>query len=102
MKEKLTSALGTTGLIIWYVISVVITFAPLTILRFSFIIDFIIIAVVTAVPFLGNIVSVVIWVWALIECIGGPQDIFAIIYYILFGLKAIHVVCTMLSSLRRN
>lgn len=101
MKEKLTATLGTFGLILWYVISVVITFAPLIILSFPIYIDAAIIAIINIIPILGNIVSVVIWVWALIECIGGPQDIFAIIYYILFGLKAIHVVYSMLSSLRK-
>ena len=98
MKEKLTSALGAAGLGIWYIISVLVTFAPLAILRFSFFINFIIIAVISAVPFIGNIVSVVIWVWALLECIAGPQDIFAIIYYILFALKAFYVVTTMIAN----
>lgn len=101
MKEKLTTALGTAGLVIWYVLSVLVTFAPLTILHFSFFIDLIIIMVTTTVPFIGNIVSVVIWVWALLECINGPQDIFAIIYYILFVLKAFYVVTTMISNAKK-
>ena len=101
MKEKLASALGTVGFAIWYVISVLITFAPLSILRFSFFVDLIIIAVITSVPFIGNIVSVVIWIWALLECISGPQDIFAIIYYILFALKAVYVVVTMLAAVKK-
>ena len=101
MKEKLTTALGAVGFVIYYVISVLITFAPLAFLDFSFLIDFIIIAVITTAPFVGNIVNVVIWVWALIVCISGKQDAFSIIYYILFVLNSLNVVSKIISAFRK-
>lgn len=102
MKDKLVSALGTFGVVLWYAIVVLITFAPLTILGFSFWIDAIIIFAITTIPFLGSIVNVVIWIWAFVVCIGGPQDVFAIIYYVLFANKAIYVLLTMASNFRRQ
>lgn len=101
MKEKLTTALGAVGLIIYYVVCVFISFAPLAFLDFPFLIDFIIIAAITTIPFIGSIVNVVIWVWALFVCISGKQDAFSVIYYILFVLNALNVINKIILSFRK-
>lgn len=101
MRKKLFAALGATGTVIWFICSVALMFAPLIILHLPFFVDFLIITVVSSVPILGSIVNVVIWIWALIVNINGPQDILAYIFYVLFALNAFYVVATLFPAKRR-
>lgn len=63
MKEKLVGALGTFGMILWYVISFLYSFFPIVILYHNIppILKFILIAVMLFVPFAGEIVRVILY-----------------------------------------
>lgn len=87
IKEKLVGLFGTFGLILYGAISILLAFCPLIFLDFGLLIDILIIAVISFFPVLGAIVNAVVWIWALVVCIQGPQDIFAIVYYILFVIN---------------
>lgn len=82
MKDKLMSTLGGLGVILWYVLSVFIYILPMVMIGKSFILNVIFFAVMYFFP----ISSIVFWVWGLMCAIAGPQDIFAIIYYIAFAI----------------
>lgn len=82
MKEKLINALGTVGGVLYYLITVFIAVLPITVLGLPFWIDLILLGVMMFIPATSGI----FWIWGLVATIGGPQDIIAIIYYILFAV----------------
>lgn len=87
IKEKLVTWFGAFGLVLYFIVSIALAFFPLVFLNFGFLIDFLIILAISCLPLVGSLVNAVVWIWALVACIRGPQDIFAIIYYILFVIN---------------
>lgn len=103
IKEKLGSALGGIGLILWYAVSAIVTFAPLFfVLKFNFFIDFLIILAILAFPLVGAVVELVIWVWSFVVAISMPFDIFMGIYYVALAIyvltKLVPMVLTLFSK----
>ncbi len=80
MKEKLMNALGTVGIILYYLVSLFICVIPFVMIGASFFLNVIFFAIVQFFP----ATSIVFWIWGLVCAIKGVQDIWAIIYYILF------------------
>lgn len=80
IKDKLIKALGSAGLILWYLISLLIAIMPLVMIDASFWLNLLLLAVVLFIPSTSGI----FWVWGLVCAIRGPQDVFSIIYYALF------------------
>ena len=99
MKDKLIEALGGFGFVVWYVISVLYSFAPLLFLRFSFIVDLILIIIMSAVPLLGEVVRFALYVWAFIIVIRQPIDVFSIIFFIFAALYLFTTVIPMIAAL---
>ena len=81
-KEKLMNALGAGGAILWYIISIFYSIAPLFILRFPSWVDIVLIIVMTCVPFLGEIVRTVLFVWAIFAAVSQPLSIITIIFFV--------------------
>ena len=86
IKEFLLTSLGTFGLLLFYVIGILLTVFPLIMFDMSWwlymILALIVQLVVVNIPFGLE----VLWTVGLIGAISGKQDIFAVIYYILFAL----------------
>ena len=80
MKDKLIDAFGTVGIVFYYIVRLVIPILPFVMIGGNFFLNLFLIAINTLVP----LASVVFWIWGLICAIKGVQDIFAIIYYIVF------------------
>lgn len=84
MKEKLVAWLGGFGLIIFYILELIISLFPIVMVVNSFDLpswtNFVFIAITYFIPSTTNI----FWIAGLVGAIIGPQDILAIIYYILF------------------
>ena len=80
MKDKLMNALGSIGVIIWYLASLLIAIMPLVMIDASFWLNLLLLAVIMYIPATSGI----FWIWGLVCAIRGPQDAIAIIYYILF------------------
>lgn len=85
LKEKLFNSIGFVGFIIYYLIALLLTVMPLVILDLSFWLDLIIAAAVLAIPFLGSIVKLGIYVWALVIAVKSPVDFWIILFYISFA-----------------
>lgn len=75
-----------------YIVALLLQFAPLIFLHFPFWGNFLAVILMTCVPFVNIVASLIIWVWALIEAIKGPQDIFAIVYYVLFAFNTLRIL----------
>lgn len=95
MKEKLQSALGSFGGILYWILIILIGVLPLVMIGTPFWLDFIILAVCAFIPYL----SLPLWIWGLVEAIKGPQDIFAIIYYIATVVIFLPTIISIFSGL---
>lgn len=82
MKDKLMNTLGAIGVGLWYLVSLLIAVMPLVMIGAPFLLKLLLIAIVQFIPATSGI----FWVWGLICAIRGPQDIIAIIYYVLFAI----------------
>lgn len=86
IKDFLLTSLGTVGLLLFYTISLLITVYPLIMFEMSWwlylVLALIVQFVIVNIPFGLE----VLWIIGLVGAISGKQDIFAIIYYILFVL----------------
>jgi len=106
MKDKLLSTLGVFGVVIWYVLSLIFCFAPLFFLRLPFLAEWLLIMVILAIPFIGEIVRLGLYIWALPIVLGEPIDFFSIIYYISFVLElcmfAIPLLMSVIGSVKND
>lgn len=82
MKEKLMNALGRFGFGLWYLVSLLIAVMPLVMIDAPFLLNLLLLAIALFVPATSGI----FWMWGLVCAIQGPQDIIAIIYYVLFAI----------------
>ena len=94
MKEKLLDALGTLGGILYFVISAFVYVLPIAMIGKPFLLNLIFFGVMQFFP----PASIIFWVWGLICAIGGPQDFFAIIYYILFVVMFLPFFLNIISA----
>ena len=99
MKEKLENVLGGFGAILWYIISIVYSFGPLYILHFPFWLDAILIAVILFLPFIGELVRLALYIWALIVVLSQPIDIVSIIFLVFAALYFFTTVLPLVLSL---
>ena len=80
MKEKLINALGSFGVILYYILQTIVSVLPFIMIGGNFFVTFLLILVNMFLPF----ASAIFWIWGLVCAIQGVQDIWAIIYYVAF------------------
>lgn len=102
MKEKLTTLFGGFGLVLWFILSIFFTIAPFYFIDLSFWLILLLVYAVLYIPILGELINVAIWIWALVLCINSPQELFSIIYYILFAFNTIRVALTVYLTLHNQ
>ena len=99
MKEKLLSALGSVGIVIWYIGTIFVSIIPFVMIGASFWLNLLFFGIVQFLP----VSSVVFWIWGLVRAIQGPQDIWAIIYYVLFVIMFLpFFISTVLDIFQRK
>jgi hypothetical protein len=86
IKEFLLTSLGTFGILLFYAISLLITIYPLLMFKMSWWLYMILVLIVQWVIVKIPFGLEVLWIIGLIGAISGKQDIFAVIYYVLFVL----------------
>lgn len=83
LKEKLSNALGGVGVVLWHVITLLISVMPLVAIGGPWWLIMILAFVSVGIPLL----SIPIWIWGLVCVIrDAPTSTFAIIYYIVMGI----------------
>lgn len=82
MKEKIVGLMGGFGFVIYLCITSVLTFIPLAIVHWNFVIDAILIAIVLFVPIVGSVVQFLLWIISVPLVISGPFDFVAVLYYL--------------------
>lgn len=85
MKDKLIGIFGSVGMIIWYLLSWFIYVIPFVMIGASFWLNLLFFLIMEFFP----PSSIVFWIWGLVCAIKGEQDVWAIIYYVLFVIMFI-------------
>ena len=98
IKEKMIGTLGAFGFILYYIISILVCILPFVMIDLNFILTFVLIVI----NYLFPLSSIIFWIWGLVGAINGPQDIFAIIYYICFAILWLPFFISILTSLIRK
>lgn len=103
MKEKLSSALGIFGIVLYYLILLAVGVLPFVMINIS---SSILRFILFFLYFIFPSSSIIFWIWGFVCAICGPQDWLAILYYILFGVMFLpfffDIVRTLLSSLSKH
>ena len=81
MKDKLFRTLGNLGLVLYYIFRLIVCCLPFVMIGLGFWGNLVLLLAANWFPLL----SIVFWIWGLIEAIGGTQDFWAILYYICFA-----------------
>ena len=95
MREKLGEKLGAVGVVLWYIISALIYIMPFVMIGKPFWMNLIFIAIDYFFP----AASAVFWIWGLICAVRGPQDIYAVIYYVLSAVMFLPFIISVISEL---
>lgn len=82
MKDKLTSALGGIGFILFYALIILCAFSPLLVLDFPIWVDFFIILFISIFRMLGSILCIGLYIWAFKVALSQPINIVSIIFFI--------------------
>lgn len=81
LKEKLGTALGGIGIVLWYLICLILVTAPIMILSLPWYVELIAFFVIVQFGFIGGLVQFALYVWAFTVAINGPTDGLAIVFY---------------------
>lgn len=92
MKEKLIDALGVVGVLIYYAFRLVASVLPFVMIDTTFFVTILLIIAAQMIPF----ATPILWVWGLFGAINGPQDFWAVTYYILFALCVLPFLINLL------
>lgn len=98
MKDKLTNALGAFGMVLYYLFSLLVTVLPFVMIGASFWLNFLFFTICQLFP----PATVVFWIWGLVCAIKGVQDIWAIIYYVLFVIMFVPFFVSIIADLFRS
>lgn len=99
MKDKLLNALGSAGGILWYLLSLLIAVMPLVMIDAPFLLNLLLWGVMFFIPATSGI----FWIWGLFCAFRGPQDLIAIIYYVLFVIMFLpFFISSVLSIFRKR
>lgn len=99
MKEKLINTFGILGGTLYTLFSWAVFLLPFVMIRAPFWLDLIFFLILQFFP----IASAILWIWGLVAAIYGVQDIWAIVYYILFAILFVPFIFgTILDMVKRS
>ena len=100
IKEKFTDLLGGLGGILYFIFSFLLPLFPIVMIVNSFDLpiwtNFIMIAMLFLIPTFS---SFCFWIIGFIGVILGPQDVIAIVYYVLFAINFVPPTITIICNL---
>lgn len=80
IKERLISSLGCGWILLYYLVRIIVGLLPFLMIDTNFFVNVLLIGINMLVPF----ASVFFWIWGLVCAINGLQDVWAILYYVVF------------------
>lgn len=94
MKDKMIGAFGTIGVVLWYVASLTISILPWIVMPFGFIVTSIGIAACYFLP----ILNIPAWIVGFCYAVTGPQDFWAILYYVVAAITAFFFILDLVQK----
>lgn len=82
VKNWFTEKLGIFGMLLYFGVLLFLGIFPFVMIDVNFIVELILMLINMFFP----VTSIVFWIWGLVCAINGPQDVFAIIYYVSFAV----------------
>lgn len=95
LKDKIVDKLGVFGYILFYMISVAVYVIPFMFIDCHYLLKGFFIMIQTVVPF----ADLVFWIWGLVCAIQGVQDVFAIVYYVIFAAYVLPEAIALISAM---
>ncbi len=95
IKEKIIVKLGCLGVALYYALSLLISVLPFVMIGGGFFFGLVLISINYFIP----LTSIIFWFWGLICALKGVQDIWAILYYVLFVVMWIPFYIGILKAL---
>lgn len=97
-KEKVLGSLSCFGVIMFFLIRLIVSVLPFIMIDGSFFVTFLLIGIQMFLPF----TTAIFWIWGLVCAINGIQDVFAIVYYIVFVVVWIPFYISTITSFFKN
>lgn len=89
LKDKLFGALGTFGIILFYILATAIIGIPLAFLDWPFWVDLIVLLVIYFFNLIGGIVQIIIFALSMPVALSSPINFFTIMYFICLAVYVI-------------
>ena len=99
MKEKLMSALGWFGGILFYIIMLMFCCVPFLMLDLPIWADLVLLFIIFTFRSLGGIVCLGVYVWATVRVFSRPFDVFSVVFLV---FMAAYVLLFIVPSFRRK
>ncbi len=78
----LTRAWGVFGFILYYLLFLLLAYAPLLVLGFPWWVNILLLLAVVAIPYAGSLCELVLWVWAFLEVRQMDAGLLPALFYI--------------------
>lgn len=106
IKEKLLSAFGAAGTVLWWVVSFLFVIIPIAATGLPIWARVIIFAVIMLTDVIGTILTITVYIWGTIAVLSSPLSFFTIIFFIDLILYVIFLliptICKLLSLLTKD
>lgn len=93
LKEKFKERLGNIGVVIWFLGIYLMIFMPVLFLGLPWwataLLSIVLSIIVSFFDFLRTFSLLILYIWAFINVTNGPQDFFAVLFYIFLGIFVI-------------
>lgn len=89
MLNRLIEKMGGIAKVKYFLFSIIVSIFPMVMLDIPF---WIMVMIVGSVYIMPVLMIVPLWIAGLIGAICGPQDVWAILYYIVFGIAAVWLI----------
>lgn len=96
--DRLSSAFGVFGLILYYLLFLMIAYAPLLFLGFPWWANILIVLGIWLIPYAGGLMEFILWVWSFLLVIKLPLGFTVVLYYIGAVLYVLFVLLPSLLS----
>lgn len=99
IKDFLLTSMGTLGLVLYFAVAILITILPLLMFKMPFLLYLLLALLIQTILINIPFCMEVLYIIGLFGAINGKQDIFTIIYYIVFALIVIPTIVRLISLL---
>ncbi|HJB98074.1 MAG TPA: hypothetical protein H9710_05780 [Candidatus Acutalibacter pullicola] len=99
MKEKLETLFGNFGCALYYLSALLLIAIPFILIDCPAWLAGLLITASAAIPYIGIVIQIAVWIWGLVVAISLPTDFWVIVFYIGFFLFIVSTIVPAILSL---